>query len=376
MKKVLFITKSQMFGGVEKVLIDIVNLLDPLKYQITVMTEEQNTEVKKNLPSHVEYKSIFKKRFRGLDRVLVHFPPFLLHKMFINNFYDIEVSFQEGFPTKLVAGSNGKTKKISWFHNDPYYYDFNLPYFREKKNLKKYVNKFDRLVTVSNVVSNNYKKYINFDKELKVIYNPIDTALIKKLSKETVTDLENNESIFRICFIGRLSEEKQVGMLIDSVVRLHTDYSNIELIIVGDGHQFSDIENKISNSHANGFIKLLGYKDNPYPYIYKSSLLICCSKTESFCLVVAESLLLGTPVLSTKCGGPEEILENGKYGMLVDNDSESLLKGIEKMLKDKGLYFSYRNKGYTILNKFDKNIIRKEIEEVLKEEENEKDCAI
>ena len=132
MKKILFVTKSEMIGGIEKVLIDVAGLLNQSKYEITVMTGEHNKEIKSHLPEHINYKSLFKKRFRGLDRMLVHLPSTLLHKIFIKQSYDVEISFQEGYPTKIIAGANKRVKKICWFHNDPYYYDFNQPFFEIK----------------------------------------------------------------------------------------------------------------------------------------------------------------------------------------------------------------------------------------------------
>lgn len=369
MKKILFVTKSEMIGGIEKVLIEIANLLDKSKYEITVMTGEYNNEIKANLPKHVIYKSLFKKRFRGLDRILVHFPPTLLHKIFIKQYYDVEISFQEGYPTKIIAGANRKSKKICWFHNDPYYYDFNLPFFRNKNDLLDNLEKFDQIIAVSKFIAEGYKKYINLNKDIRVIYNPIDYNKINKLSRMHVNDLNNNNNnnIFRICYVGRLSEEKQVDMLVESVISLHKEVKNIELVIIGEGHKFNDIYNKVVHANAKNYIKFLGYKENPYPYIQKSSLLVCCSKTESFCLVVAESLALGTPVVSTKCGGPEEILENGRYGLLIENNLESLILGIKDMIKKRELYLTYKNFTKTNMEKFDKKFIISKIENILEE---------
>ena len=376
MKKILFVTKSEMIGGIEKVLIDIASLLDKSKYEITVMTGEHNKEIKKYLPEHIKYKSLFKKRFRGLDRILVHLPSTLLHKIFIKQYYDVEISFQEGYPTKIIAGANKRSKTICWFHNDPYYYDFNQPFFRNKKDLKDNLEKFDEIIAVSNFIAEGYKEYIHLNKEVKVIYNPIDFNKIIKLSREDINDLDKKENIFRICYVGRLSEEKQVDMLVDSVISLHAKYKNIELIIIGDGHKFNDLYNKVVSENAQDYIKFLGYKENPYPYIQESSLLVCCSRTESFCLVVTESLALGVPVLSTKCGGPEEILEYGKYGMLVENDLESLSTGIEEMINNRDLYLTYKNQTSDSLNKYDKSFIISQIENILEEREYEKNSIV
>ncbi|MFJ7830509.1 glycosyltransferase [Peribacillus sp. NPDC097284] len=367
MKKILFISKSDTIGGLEKVLLDIVCSLDISKYEITVMTGSYNEEIQRNLPQNIYYKNLFKKKFRGLDSILVYFPPFLLHKFFIKQYYDIEISFQEGYPTKIISGAHRKTKKVCWLHNDPDYYDFNLPFFRSKKQLKKNLNKFDNVIAVSNFIVEGYKKYIDLNTVIQVIYNPIDFKKIKELSNEHIFDLTDSNGKFRICYLGRLSEEKQVDMLVESVISLHDYYRNIELIIIGVGHKHEDLYNRVQMANAEGYIKLLGYKNNPYPYLSKSSLLVCCSITESFCLSVVESIALNIPVLSTKCGGPEEILDNSKYGLLVENNYDSLSLGIKSMLDNRELFMDYKNFNLETFNKFEKSYIISQIENMLEE---------
>lgn len=364
MKKVLFLTKSEMIGGIEKVLIDIVGFLDPSKYEVTVMTGQHNSKLEQSLPKHVNYKSLFRKRFKGLDRLLVHLPPKILHKLFIRKLYDIEISFQEGYPTKIISGASKATKKICWFHNDPLYYDFNLPFFRSKTKLCSNLEDFDEIIAVSKFIAHRYENYLNLNNPIKVVYNPLDSSKIRKLSKQKIVDLNKRQEIFRLCYVGRLSEEKQIDMLISSIIALHSKYPYLELVIIGEGHKYDDIHDKVISAHAEGYIKLLGYKNNPYPYIDQSSMLVCCSKTESFCLVVAESITIGTPVLSTRCGGPEEILEDGNYGLLVENNVEALTLGIEEMVQNKNLYMSYRNKSKGF-RKYEKDCVKKQIECVL-----------
>ncbi|WP_391557560.1 glycosyltransferase [Robertmurraya sp.] len=378
-KKILFVTKSEMLGGLEKVLIDIVDFLDNSIFDITVMTGTKNEDIAKGLPRNVKYEYLFKKKFRGLDRILVHLPSVILHKLFIRKKYDIEISFQEGYPTKIVAGSSRNTKKICWFHNDPYYYDFNLPYYNNKANLKKELNKYDKKVAVSEFIVEQYDKYLGIGNGINVIYNPIDYSRVKRDANEIVEDIQKIPDLFRLCYIGRLSEEKQVDMLIDSVQMLYEKYNstnNLELIIIGDGHLYSQIAKKIEDLDAKEYIKLLGFKKNPYPYIKESTLLVCSSLTESFCLSVAEALILGTPVISTRCGGPEELLNKGEYGIVTENNSQSLFEGIEQIMTNKNLLTYYKNKIDNYPKKFEKEIIQYKVIDLLKEVLHEEDCII
>ena len=60
--------------------------------------------------------------------------------------------------------------------------------------------------------------------------------------------------------------------------------------------------------------------------------MVCASYFEGYNLTVAEALIVGTSVLSTRCAGPCEILDDGKYGLLVENSEAGLYNGIKAFL--------------------------------------------
>lgn len=91
-------------------------------------------------------------------------------------------------------------------------------------------------------------------------------------------------------------------------------------------------------------VKLLGFKKNPYKYMNKSDLFVCSSRTEGFSTVVTEALIIGLPVVSTKCTGTNELLNNGECGLITDNNIESLYMGVKEMLQNKKEYEKYRVK--------------------------------
>ena len=65
-------------------------------------------------------------------------------------------------------------------------------------------------------------------------------------------------------------------------------------------------------------IEMPGFVNNPYPYIARASTFVLSSKYEGLCTVIIESLVVGTPVVSTDCPtGNDEVLDSGKYGLLV-----------------------------------------------------------
>ena len=68
------------------------------------------------------------------------------------------------------------------------------------------------------------------------------------------------------------------------------------------------------------------------------------SRDEAFPLVVGESLIVGIPVVATECCGVAEWLENGKYGMIVENSLEGIIRGMKTCLENQEIVNVYRNR--------------------------------
>lgn len=133
----------------------------------------------------------------------------------------------------------------------------------------------------------------------------------------------NNYSKHKIIAIGSITPNKNFELLIDSMKFIKDKY-NIELYlnIIGSGSDIEYLQYKIDNLKLNKCIKLLGYIDNPSDYIRNSSMLISSSNSEALPTVVIEALACEVPVIATNTGAAE-ILENGKYGIVVERNNIS-----------------------------------------------------
>ena len=369
MKKILFFTKSEAFGGIEKVLLDYCNNMDSKKYDITVLNWFFCEEIKSQLNKNVKYKYIFKKKEpRGIGRIVRDLPSKIVHKIFIIDKYDVEIAFQEGYTHKIISGASSKTKKIAWFHINPNYFNFNEPLCRSKEKLEKMLNNFDNLCFVSKFMKKWYEDSFSLDSnKLEVVYNPIDKEDVLNKSKEEITDIELDKNDFRIVCVGRLSVEKRFDRVINICRRIYEEgHRKIKLYIIGEGPQKNDLVKLIEEFSASNYVKLIGFSRNPYKYIKNSSLLICASDNiESFGLVVAEAMTLNTPVLSVKCGGPDEILDNGKYGMIVENNELALYEGLLAIMNNKELYNQYIYVEKNILNEFKIKRIKEQFDNII-----------
>ena len=90
----------------------------------------------------------------------------------------------------------------------------------------------------------------------------------------------------------------------------------------------------------------MGFLKNPYALMKNMDLFVCSSRAEGYSLVIAEALVLGLPVISTDCAGPNELLDNGKYGILVDNNESALYNGICDLINSPENIITLRNKSF------------------------------
>jgi len=106
---------------------------------------------------------------------------------------------------------------------------------------------------------------------------------------------------------------------------------------LGEGDERPKLEALIKERELEEAVALPGFVDNPYKYMKHAAVFVLSSQWEGFGNVLVEAMALGTPVVSTDCpSGPAEILENGKWGVLVPvGDIQQLAKGILSALKKK-----------------------------------------
>lgn len=144
--------------------------------------------------------------------------------------------------------------------------------------------------------------------------------------------------------VGRLSEEKRFDRLICAHKRLLDSGVKNELHILGEGGERAPLEQLIGELSLENSVKLLGYRDNPYPYIKAADICVCSSDYEGLSTFITESLILGKAIVTTACGGMDELLGNNEYGIITDFNETALAEGIIKLLTDEALKTNYEQK--------------------------------
>lgn len=133
--------------------------------------------------------------------------------------------------------------------------------------------------------------------------------------------------------VGRLVAQKGWDMLLRAFAQLVAQRP-AKLLILGVGPEEEALKALIGSLGLEGKAELLGYRQGPLSWIRRSDLFVMSSRYEGFGNVIVEALAVGTPVVSTDCNyGPSEILDNGRFGMLLPvDDAGAMARAIGEAL--------------------------------------------
>lgn len=327
MKKVKFVMHTMIGRGAENVLIEILEKLDASKYKIELFLLIKTGPVLERIPSsiNVSYLTLgdeffssklllFVNRIKRKIKIWLycHFPNIFTRKSFVDD--DVCISFLQWYTARMVNRLNIKAKKISWIHIDL------------SKTSGKYCNKldfseFDEMVFVSEQAKLGYEEFTNKKcLNANVIYNLVDENRIKILGLQDFESPLIRQARLKVCCVGSLTSQKRFDKAILAVIELVNKGHKVDLHIIGAGQLLPELKLSVSNNNAQDFIFFWGYQPNPYKIINQCDIFLLSSDFEGFGLVVAEAMILGLPVICTKCAGPLEITKNGEFGILIGND--------------------------------------------------------
>ncbi|MGM9658372.1 MAG: glycosyltransferase [Eubacteriales bacterium] len=344
-KKLLFLTVKFDTGGTEKVTYDIITRLDPEKYDITLMSMYGGGYYWDNLPDHIHRKYFFPRFIRFVIRYVTLMPGKLVYRTFIHDDYDVEIACGDDIPSRVINHSvNRNSKKIAWIHMDVVERGYQGHEMRTEAGRKNFYRNFDHIVNVSNECERKFRHKFGNNLPTCVIYNPVPAAeILEKAAERPAVVLPKNT--FNIVCIGRFTPQKGFDRLIEAYAALKKEgIPDCHITIIGDGYQRPDLEQRIARHGLMSDITLTGYLDNPYSVLTQADLFVLSSRDESFSLVVAEAMVLGVPVMSTRCTGPVELLKDGIAGYLVENSTEGIKNGLKAILTETQTYEHLKRK--------------------------------
>ena len=362
MKTIVISSGDLTMGGLQKILVEYLKLIDKNKYRIVLLIA--NDYGKKNLfleeiPKNVEIQFVrpynlvskiaeLSKNRKILNRLLLKryryrskrvFKSIFLEKLSKLGKIDLIIDFDGGL--KSVLDNLKAEKKIIWIHSSirKHKQDNKSKISRYGEELKKY----DKIIAICKEMKEEIKElYPSLSHKIEYIYNPLDCNNIieqgnENIEKMTSYEKELIESDYFLA-ISRLDVvQKDFETLIEGYLILKNKGIKEKLYIIGEGNGRVKIEKMIEEKKLVEDVILLGQKQNPYVWIKHSKLFIHSSRYEGLPTVLLEALMMDKFIVSSNCPtGPTEILTNPKVGELFDvGDANQLAEKVLKVLYDK-----------------------------------------
>ncbi|MGI0500040.1 glycosyltransferase [Limnospira platensis] len=177
----------------------------------------------------------------------------------------------------------------------------------------------DGIVAVSKGAAEDLAKSTGLNSDrIQYIYNPVITPELLQKARETLDHpwFQPGEPPV-ILGVGKLEAQKDFPTLIKAFDQVRK-VREVRLGILGWGPDGDRLKNLIEDHGLGDDAALLGYADNPYPYMANAAVFVLSSRWEGLPTVLIEAMAVGTPVISTNCkSGAAEILAEGRYGSLV-----------------------------------------------------------
>lgn len=355
-KKIAFVANCCIVGGVETALINLLNVFDTEKYDVTLYTNFAGNPVIGRIPDNIrcvdldEYnikrvynKAICRHDYFTVLKLIKNYALFRVTKDFYNKtawlyrhisfndeHYDCVIAYNFGTSTIVLTNESFTApKKAVWAHGD-------MPYF--SNNYIRNLCLFDKCFCVSEYMKNYFVVHCKeMAPKTDIFHNILNANEIIKKAQEPVAEIDKCGKA-TIVTVGRLGQEKGQIVIPETASLLKKSGIDFTWYIVGDGPVRNDIEQGIQKYHMENNICLLGTKENPYPYINACSIYVQTSTSEGWCLTTQEARILHKPCVVTDIPVMHEQFIDGVNGIIANGtDAAALYEGIMRLLSSQEL---------------------------------------
>ena len=369
-KKIAFFCDNFIVGGVERVLVNICNILSESGNDVTIiwtgyvednfLLKQLNPKIKQisaveklKLEATLKPKNDFWKR--KIWRIKKAIDKYKLRNIskHIDDFssFDVLVDFKngDGFVSNMRSFPN--QTKVVWIHGS-----YSL-YGRAKFIKRNKIFNYDKIVCLTKEFQDHFTAdYPKEEQKIVHIYNPFDIETVKNKSLEQNEDIFNYAPFF-VC-VSRLDNDKDIITVLNACKVFYQDETRKnKMVFLGDGRNAQKFKDFVKENNLTDKVFFLGNVANPYSWIKSAQALIMSSKNEGLPTVLMEAQICETLCVSSNCPcGPKEILEDGQSGILFDvGDYNKLAQIMEDIENQKIDGKEYANKALSSLSRFDKD---------------------
>lgn len=357
-KKLAIIVPSMRGGGAERVILNIVKNIDREKFLVRLILIKKEGPYLNFLPEDITIVDLNSARvrksvFKLLKELNSFKPDIILSTLGHLNLVMLGIKPLLKFKTRIVireANTPSTDIKSKSFI---------------KSNLILLLSKFlypkaDLIIAQCKAMKQDIVDFLKVnEKKVCYIYNPLD---VKAIRENADTDNPYDKTKINIVAVGRLTHQKGFDILLNAFKLVNEKIPETHLTILGEGPLEEKLNVDAQSMNIKDSVSIMSFKENPYPYYKYSDMYVLSSRWEGFPNTLLEALACNAKVIAADCkSGPQEILKNQTYGVLVKTeDYKSLYSGIMNYLNEESRTGS-RAEAYDI------NKIIKDYENVLYE---------
>ena len=361
-------------GGVEKVILSMLNNLDKDKFEMTICLNINQGELRNEFPKHVrkvyiaEGKESFSKNpviqkiqlaKRKLKLNKAEKDPKIADRLLNENF-DVEIAPTYAAFSSVLNSTNKNSKKIGWFHSD-----ITVPKLQPLvPNILKQIPQFDYFIFGSQQTKDILiETYPDLKiPENQVILNAIPIEELKQKSDAFKPEFTEKPTFVSV---ARLHSRKGFHKLIEAHARLLKDGFDHHITVIGDGDERENLKKQAEVLGVTKSFEFLGSLLNPYPYVKNADYFILPSESEGWPLIIADALILQKPIISTNVGGIPEMITHKKNGYLINYETEEMYEAMKKFLTQPELISEIQNNLKDIEKQFDNQKIFDAVEDII-----------
>lgn len=364
-KKILFVMPSLNMGGAEKSFISVLRSLDynylhNNNLSIEVLVLNDTGALMKDIPKEVHVlkppyvlKLFSMKGSEALEASKIKIDVLLLkgfwkfmqkksrhklsgqegywsaNKKFINKLsgsYDVCFAYMNGLATYYAIDKISAKKKYIWVHND-----YNaLNYHDEFEDY--YMSSATEIITISERCANSIARHFPKEKKkIHVIENITSSKMLKNLSMEYFPKEYANVKGQIILSIGRLTMQKGFDIGVRAMELLKKRNISFVWFVIGEGEEQENLRTLIEKLGVAECVKLIGLKENPYPYIKNCDIFFQPSRYEGKSVTIDEAKMFCKPIVVANYPTVLDSLENGRTAIICNGDPVSLCDGVEQL---------------------------------------------
>ena len=341
--RIAVVTYSLGVGGVQKQILELARGLDASRCELNVyllVKEEAFFEPalrELGISVHYLYESpqrmlLYRKMASELAAKLDVFQPHVIHSYM--NYPSVVACLAAGLvkPDVLITSIRTLTAKGSSF------YTWQGPTCRELD--RAMVLAADSVIGNSKAVLDDYSEWTGIaDDKMQVVYNGIDSQAFDSVTPQQVSALRQSiglkESDPLILSVGRLSLEKDQATFCRAMERLQNSDVDVCGVLVGEGNTKSSLRTEFKVLEDSGTLQFVGNRKDVPVWMHAADIVVLTSKIEGLPNVLIEAAWAETPVVTTACGGGEEVVEDGVTGYVVPvGDDAAVARCVDALLAD------------------------------------------